>query len=216
MAGCGTEEPEPTTRVIPAQESVQGRGITDWTESWYHWMFAVPASQSPTLVLEADCATGQSEPVFLVPVYDGAKTYQRSCNIPAGKPVLVPLWVIINDYPCPDSSFEPAPGQSLEAFLTQGAMDYNSLVQNLTVSLDGVEIDPAEHRHTTGLFQFTAERSLIGQLPDACLQGTSQPGVSDGWWLMLTLAPGSHEVHVTGVDPSQEAFDYRYTLVVGR
>lgn len=212
LVGCGSDEP--TTRVIAPQESVEGRTITDWTESWFHWNFAVAADQNPALVLEADCGVGQSEPVFFVPVYDGAKSYERTCHIAKGKPVLVPLWVIINDYPCPDPSFEPAAGQSLEDFLKQGAQEYNGLVQNLAVTLDGEAIDPAAHRHTTGLFNFTAEKSLVGKLPDACLQGTSQPGVADGWWLMLSLAPGEHVVHVTGLDPSHEAIDATFRLTV--
>jgi len=214
LVGCGSDEPR--TRVIAPQDSVQGRSITDWTESWFHWNFAVPADQNPALVLDADCAAGQSEPVFFVPVYDGAKRYERSCHIPQGKPVLVPLWVIINDYPCPDPSFEPAPGQSLEDFLQHGAQEYNNQVQGLSVTLDGEAIDPTAHRHTTGLFHFTAEPSLVGKLPDACLQGSSQPGVSDGWWLMLSLAAGDHVVHVTGLDPSHEAIDATYRLSVSR
>ena len=212
LMGCQPDEQ--TTRVISAQESVRGRGITEWTEAWFRWTFAVPASQNPALVLEADCGVGQSEAVFFVPAYDGARRYQRVCHIPASRPVLVPLWVLINDHPCPDPTFEPAPGQSLEDFLRQGAIDYNNLVQDLTVTLDGENLDPAGHRHTTGLFHFTAEPSLVGKLPDACLQGTPQPGVSDGWWLMLSLTPGEHQVHVTGLDPSQEAIDYTYTLSV--
>lgn len=212
FGGCGSEEPR--VQVLSAQDSIEGRSITEWTESWFRWNFTVPASQNPALVLEADCGVGQSEPVFFVPVYDGAKRYQRTCHLPASRPVLVPLWAVINDYPCPDPDFEPAPGQSLEDFLAQGAMAYNALVQDLAVTLDGEAIDPTAHRHTTGLFNFTADPSLVGKLPDACLQGTSQPGVSDGWWLMLSLPPGDHVVHVTGVDPSNDAIDYTYRLAV--
>jgi hypothetical protein len=212
LAGCGAEP----TRVLAPQESVQGRGITAWTEAWFKWTFAVPAARNPALVLGEDCGVGQTEPVFFVPAYDGAKAYQRTCRIAAGKPVLVPLWVLINDYPCPDSAFEPAPGQSMEAFLAQGAKDYNDLVADLRATLDGEPVDLRDHRHTTGLFDFTAEPSLVGTLPDACLQGTSQPGVSDGWWLMLSLEPGEHVVHVTGIDPSKDAIDYTYKLSVTR
>lgn len=214
LMGCGLDEP--VTRVHAPEESVEGRPITDWTEAWFQWNFAVPADQNPALVLDADCAVGQSESVFFVPAYDGDKSYERTCRIPKGKPVLVPLWVVVNDYPCPDPSFEPAEGQSLEDFLKQGAMEYNNQVQELAVTLDGESIDPAPHRHTTGLFHFTAEASLIGKLPDACLQGSAQPGVSDGWWLMLSLAPGEHVVHVTGLDPSHEAIDFSYRLSVSR
>jgi hypothetical protein len=50
-----------------------------------------------------------------------AGTNTLACTIPAGKvdPGASSLR-LINDYPCPDPSFEPAAGQTLEDFLTQG------------------------------------------------------------------------------------------------
>jgi hypothetical protein len=216
--GCSSSEPiessEPEVTVSAPQDSIQGRSITDWTEAWWRWTFAVPAAQNPELVLEADCGVGQTDPVFFVPAYDGAKKYERACRIPAGKPVLVPLRVIINDHPCPDPSFNPPPGQTLEDFLEEGAIGYNDLVEQLTVTLDGEKVVHGDHRHTTGSFEFTAEKSLVGKLPDPCLTGTAQPGVSDGWWLMLSLSGGEHVIHVTGVDPGKESFDYTYKLSV--
>ncbi|WP_342379929.1 hypothetical protein NVS55_10290 [Myxococcus stipitatus] len=214
LGGCGSEEPE--LKVFSPQETVEGRSITDWTESWFRWNFEVPAHQNPALILEADCGVGQDEPVFFVPVYDGDTTYRRTCRVPAAKPVLVPLWVIINDHPCPDPDFQPAPGQTLEDFLTQGAADFNALFRDLRVTVDGQVIDPTAHRHTTRMFHFTADPSLVGKLPDPCLQGSSQPGVSDGWWLMLSLPPGEHVVHVTGVSPTNAPIDYTYNLAVSR
>lgn len=217
LAGCTETHADPGApdiTVLAPQDSIQGQDITAWTKAWWRWTFAVPADQNPELVLEADCGTGQSDPVFFVPAYDGAKTYKRTCRVPADKPVLVPLRIIINDYPCPDESFKPAPGQPLEDFLVEGAVGYNDLVQNLTVTLDGEKVVLGDHRHTTGSFDFTADPSLVGKLPDPCLTGTSQPGASDGWWLMLTVARGEHVVHVTGVDPEKETFDYTYKLSV--
>jgi hypothetical protein len=212
--GCNSAEIEPTdhAQLIPPDTIVEGRTITEWTKEWWHWTFGVPAAQNPELVLDQDCAVGQDDAVFFVPAYDGAKTYRRSCSIPQNTPVLVPIWVIINDYPCPDPTFEPAAGQSLEAFLREGAIAYNDSVTDLSVTLDGAQIDARAHRHTTGLFEFTAEKSLVGALPDPCLTGMPQSGVSDGFWLMLDIAGGEHEVRVTGVSPANEAFDHTYTL----
>lgn len=202
--------------VLDPAAVVFGRRVTAWTEAWWRWTFAVPAAANPELVLDADCGVGQSGPVFFVPSYDGAETFERTCAVPAWRPVLVPLWVVVNDYPCPDPSFQPAPGQSLEAFLTEGARAYDDLVTGLTVTVDGRAIDPGPHRHTTGLFEFTAEPSLVGQLPDACLQGVRQPGVGDGWWLMLALAPGRHVVDVHATTPWGSPFGATYRLNVTR
>jgi hypothetical protein len=191
------------------------RNLASWSESWWRWTFSVPAERNPELVLDSACDVGQSDSVFFVPSYEST-TFQRTCRVPAGKPVLVPLAVIINDYPCPDPAFEPAPGQSLEAFLTAGAKAYNDLVQGLQVTVDGEAIDVAPHRHTSRLFQFTANRSLVGILPDTCLQSSRQPGVSDGWWLALRLAPGPHVVHVLATDPAANRVDQTYRLNAAR
>ncbi len=212
--GCGAVEPAQEVRaeIVETNAMVQGKTITAWTEAWWHWTFGVPADQDPELVLEQDCAVGQDESVFFVPAYDGATKYQRTCVIPRGKPVLVPLWVVINDYPCPDPAFEPSAGQSLEEFLREGAMGYNDAVQNLVVTVDGETVEAKTHRHTTGLIEFTAEKTLVGALPDPCLTGMKQSGVSDGFWLMVNVAGGSHDVHVAGLNPSGEAIDYTYVL----
>lgn len=202
--------------VLPRAVPVLGRTTTSWTEDWWHWTFAVPAAQNPELVLDADCGVGQSGPVFFVPAYDGATTYQRTCRVAFGKPVLVPLWVIINDYPCPDPSFEPPPGQSLEQFLREGARGFNDFIQDVVVTVNGQPVPYTRHRHTSPLFTFSADPSLVGQFPDPCLTGTPQPGVSDGWWLMLALAPGEHTVRIQAVAPMGYPIDYTYTLRVER
>lgn len=201
--------------VLDRTARVRGKSIDAWIEAWWHWTFAVPADRNPELVLDASCAEGQTDQVFFVPAYDGASTYVRTCRVQPGTPVLVPLWVVINDYPCPDPTFEPAPGQSLEDFLREGAVGFNDHLQDLQVSVDDHSVDPASHRHTTGMFEFSAEPSLVGQLPDACLQGRPQPGVSDGWWLMLRLRPGLHVVRVTATTPFGTPIDYTYRLEVG-
>jgi hypothetical protein len=211
LVGCASGD---AVTVSAPEDTVEGRSITAWTEAWWRWTFAVPADKNPELVLEADCGAMQGDAVFFIPAYDGDQRYQRSCRVPAGKPALVPLWVIINDYPCPDPSFTPAPGQPLEDFLRQGAVDYNNQVTGLTVTLDGEKIDHGAHRHTTGQFEFTADKSLVGKMPDPCLGGTAQPGISDGFWLMLSLSDGEHVVHVTGQGPDKTAFDYTYKLSV--
>ncbi|MCP3063896.1 hypothetical protein LXT21_34480 [Myxococcus sp. K38C18041901] len=201
--------------VLPRGMPVLGRSITEWTEAWWHWTYVVPAERNPELVLDADCGVAQSGPVYFVPAYDGATTYRRTCRVPFGKPVLVPLWIIINDFPCPDPDFKPAPGQTLEQFLRAGARDFNDLIQGVDVTVNGRPVPYTAHRHTGSMFTFSAHPSLVGKFPDPCLTGTPQQGVSDGWWLMLVLAPGTHTVHVTALSPMGSFIDYTYRLEVG-
>ena len=203
--------------VLPGQATPFGRSMAEWSTRWYGWHFGVAAEQNPALALEADCDVAQG-PVYFVPMYDFATTYARTCRVPFGKPVYVPLWVIINDFPCPDPAFEPAPGQTLEQFLQEGVLGFNAGLQGLSVTVDGRPVDVARHRHTSRLFTFTAEPSLVGQIPDACLLGgVPQKGVVDGYSLMLLLAPGEHEVRVQAPQtPFGAPVDFTYRLNVER
>jgi hypothetical protein len=204
----------PGALVLPNRSVIFGRSVDSWIESWWRWTFSVPAERNPELVLDADCGIGQTERVYFVPLYDGAKSFERTCRIPFGKPVLIPAWAVINDYPCPDPTFEPAPGQTLEAFLRDGAIAYTNLVRDLTVQWNERIVDLSVRRNTGDLFEFQAHPSLIGKLPDPCLQGTRQPGVSDGYWLMVLPNRGEHVLRVRAVHPSGDLIDQTYRLEV--
>lgn len=200
--------------VLPDTARVQGRTIGEWAEAWWHWTFRVPAARNPELVLDEDCGVGQTDEVFFVPMYDGSPVYTRTCRVPEHRPVLVPLWVLINDYPCPDPTFQPAPGQTLEQFLTEGVQAFNGYLTDLVVTVDGRLVDTSAHRHTSPLFSFQAHPSLVGAFPDPCLTGDTQDGVSDGWWLMLRLTQGEHEVRVRANTPMGYPVDFTYRLRV--
>jgi hypothetical protein len=66
--------------------------------------------------------------------------------------------------------------------------------------VDGVTLqNPAAYRATSGLFTFTGDPSLTAVL-DPCVTGSPQPGVSDGYWIMLApLSAGTHTIHFRGV-----------------
>ncbi len=201
--------------VLPGNAPLFGKSITRWSEAWWHWISTVPMPNNPDVVLDTACSVDQDGPLFFVPTYLGSRSYVRVCDVPLGKPVLVPVQVVLNEYPCPDPSFHPAPGQSLEDFLRQGAVEVNDLYRNhLFATVDAQSIDLTNHRHTTDLFINTVDPSLLPHIPDPCLTGTPQPVVSDGWWMVLFLAPGNHDVRVTGTNPDGTAFDRDYQLHV--
>jgi hypothetical protein len=125
----------------------------------------------------------------------------RSCTIPRHKAVLVSMASILNDFPCPDPNFRPAPGQSLYDFLVEGAMAFIDTVDFIEVSIDGVpQRDMLDYRSTSeDLFHFKGDPSLQPVL-DGCITGRRQPGVVDGYSIMLKpLSPGEHTLvwHLT-------------------
>ena len=57
-------------------------------------------------------------------------------------------------WPCPDPNFQPAPGQTLEEFLQEGAAAFIDLADNLSVTLDGQNMDTL---HITLIADFCSE-----------------------------------------------------------
>ena len=93
---------------------------------------------------------------------------------------------------------------------------FNDGLTGLAMTVNGRPVDVGGHRHTSGLFQFQADPSLVGHIPDPCLTGGPQEAVVDGWGAMLQLAPGQHTVRVQAVAPWGAPFDYTWTLDVQR
>jgi len=198
--------------VLPRWLPVEGRTLTTWTIEWWRWISAIPANRSPEFDLAA-CDVDQPDGAFFLPPFQGA-SYTRSCTVPFGKPVLIEAQAVVNDYPCPDPSFQPAPGQSLSDFLREGAVGFNDAFPLLSLTVDGRSVEIDRHRDTSRLFQFQADPSLVGLPLDPCLTGTLQPGVSDGWWAFVLLAPGDHTIVATtsqpgGGDPFVRTFQLR-------
>jgi hypothetical protein len=191
-----------------------GTTMGDWSARWWRWELSIPASMNPGLDPSgAFCDQGQptSEAWYLASVFAfGSVT--RSCSIPKGRAVIVALSTILNDYPCPDPNFQPAPGQSLGDFLRIGARQFEDAVNVLNLSVDGRNIDGLfNYRFESPLFQFRGDPSLTSAI-DPCITGQEQPGVSDGYFVMLKpLTPGAHIVHFGAADTRgfQSAITYQ-------
>jgi hypothetical protein len=203
---------EPRFFIYPRQARVEGRTTLGWIPEFWRYIYSLPASENPELVDSADCGVGQTGPVFFIPG-EQHDVYTRSCTVPARTPVLWPIWSLFNDYPCPDPTFQPPPGQSLEDFLAQGAQGFDDAVKNLAATIDGRSIDLGKVRYTTGLVTFTGDPSLTAAL-DGCVTGAPQQGVADGWFVLLHLSPGDHTLVVTATAPSGHLTSQTFLLHV--
>ena len=181
----------PNPGVRPPDSRPYGASYAKWGARWWMWADAIPADINPIVQPDADCDVNQSGPVFFLSAVTGGVT--RSCTIRVGKALFFPIVNINNDYPCPDPSFQPAPGQTLEEFLTEGAQFIIDFTTALEVILDGVPLQELfDYRATSRLFTFTGDSSLAAVF-DPCITGTPQSGVADGYWIMLKpLTPGPH------------------------
>ncbi len=192
-----------------------GQNMIKWSENWWKYIVSIPTDKNPELDMTgADCTVSQQGKVWYLALV-GTGSVTRTCTIPKGKALMVNLSGVLNDYPCPDTSFHPAPGQSLQDFLTQGAMQTVDLVNALTLTVDGQEVPNLfSYRYTSPLFQFTGNTTLQTSL-DGCITGRPQPAVSDGYYVMLhPLSAGVHTIVFTSSDTHNNQSSVTYNLTV--
>ena len=190
--------------VAPPDSKPYGKTYGEWAAALEQWIEAIPYGVNPANDPDgSQSAINQSGSVwFLAGTFKdttNTKGYFRSVTIPAGTAIFFPLIDYLNDYPCPEPPpFEPAPGQSLEAFLTSGAKTIINGVNQLEADLDNQLL--SAYRFNSRLFSFTAAGSL-SQI-DSCITGSPQLGVVDGYWLFLNPpSPGKHKLHFLGALP---------------
>ena len=127
----------------------------------------------------------------------------------------MPMANLVNDYPCPDPSFKPDSGESLEHFLQRTGAPYLQLMTELFVEVDGVQLrNLGSYVAISPIFTFTADPALATTV-DPCITGTTQPGGAMGYWLLLPpLPPGQHTVHFGSIGWGQDV-TYHLTVIPG-
>lgn len=215
ITSCDKDDDTPSSPAFSAHATVEGKSIAEWTAAWWQHVLQSNCTSNPIFDLTgANTSVNQTGPVFFL-FGTGGGTANRTANIPSGKPILFPL---VNSYwqnPCSTPLGDnPAQGQSMEEFLAAVcalAMDHP---ENLSCTLDGKALtDLEKHREISDLFYYTGNIDLASCL-DGCINGESQPAVSDGYWIMLKpLSPGSHTLEFTGGFPNF-LVGVNYTLTV--
>jgi hypothetical protein len=149
-----------------------------------------------------DSNQNQSGPMFfLVPG-------NRTNTVPQHWPIAVTPSTLLNDYPCPDPSWEPAPGQSLYDFLLGGISPVHDAVTEVSATLDGRPLDDllSYRAISNELTSFVGDASLQTTF-DTCITGASQPAVVDAFFFVIRpLEPGQHVLTTRVVNGSGQVF----------
>jgi len=199
--------------------------MTTWAERIGQWIYGQPFDQNPAFdQTGADCGVDQSGPVWFIPpifALPGTprpliQNASRTCTIPEDRALLLDIGAVIDDFPCPDQSFRPAPGQSLFDFLIADVAPLLDSVNELDVTIDGQQIrDVLGYRFTsTDLFEITGDLSLQTTL-DPCITGSPQDAVIDGFFMMLKpLTQGAHTIVVHGTNTFGDDRTFTYHLKI--
>jgi hypothetical protein len=197
--------------IAPPNSNPSGASYSEWAARWWTWALAQPAAVNPVLdETGAHCAQGQSGHVwFLAGTFTG-DIVTRSCSIPAGKALLVP---IVNDFY--GAFLTDPPDQRTEAFV-RAQVACVGTATGLSAEIDGVPVDnPTAYLEKSPLFDVTLPADNIAGLPAGFVLS---PSVDEGFYLFLRpLSTGEHTLHfhadaVAGCVAEQ---DVTYDLTVG-
>ncbi len=194
FAACKEDNNEPAVKAYLPTEKPSGKSYAEWTVLWWQEMLKTNCTTNPWLNPDKVLFYETGPVYFLAGIAQNGGSV--NVTIPQDKALLFPLVNYINDYPCPDPNFEPAAGQTLTDFLTQGAKGLEGVVTNMKVTVDDTEISNLEaYFFVTDLFYFTGDPALASCF-DGCITGSSQPAVGSGFYVMVKpLSKGSHTIH---------------------
>ena len=189
-------------RVLPPHSTAFGMTYSDWSAKWWQWILAIPQDKNPAFDFTgANAAQGQSGKVWFLagtmePDWTGAMNAERTCTVPLGKAIFLP---IIN------AEMSPPEGPTmtwpeLVAFASSFIDDVT--VAELTVDGRAINVTGAYRVQTT---TDEAEAPSYTMPEGGVFTGYGiAPGTykffSDGYWVMLApLRAGKHELVLHGV-----------------
>jgi hypothetical protein len=199
LAVAQTESPEIYTK----DSKPYNIPYNEWISRWWQWSQSIPGSVHPREhPTEQNCKISQEGPVwFLADLLSGKQ--ERTCTIPSGKAILVPL---VGGFCGADSA-----GVRNDNDLRNCAMagdDYASM----QVTLDGKQIKNLEqNRAQSGFFNLTYGSDNIYKHKTATVKG-----FADGYYLFLRpLIPGQHllSLKTSVINPVNSEFNYSAELV---
>ena len=182
----------------------------EWLAKWWQWSFSIPTSQHPRDAYTPEkCTLNQKGPVWFLADQLGGQE-ERTCTIPAGKAIFIPLLVGECDYSMPDVKSDEALRRCAMAGNEYGVIEAN---------VDGVKLKSLEqYRTQSGFFNITIpEDNIYGSRA-----GTFR-ALTDGFFVFLEpLPPGKHDVHlkVSVLNPIKQQYNYNadwtYHLIIAK
>ena len=201
--------------IYPPGSSPYGISYKDNIKNFWKYAISIPSDQSPMKDKTGEkCAVGQensSSPDLLPYWFNGGKT-ERTCTIPHGKGVLIPVMIVeVSDKEVPN-----VPVEELHKIATK---DQDG-VTSIYLKIDDKDYDfnylKKFRTHTDTFDVVFPENALFG-----VTSGKSK-AVADGYYIMIDVLPeGKHEIHYKssllcpGVDCLEPNFvqDVKYTLI---
>lgn len=184
----------PTPTVYAPNTNVLGMSYGDWSAAWWQYLLTFTNDVSPYSDTTGQyCNEGQGGPVFFL-VGGPLNPTNRSCTIPAGKALLVP---IIN-VECSTVEPDPFHGDNAQQVRACAALwNDGTDKKTLKMTIDEIKVQNlGNFRVQSPFYDFIVPptNNFLG------VNGvTSGSSISDGYWVMVKpLSPGIHVIHFEG------------------
>lgn len=188
-----------------------GKPYSTWAAEWWQWALETPASINPVLDETGEfCAVGQTGSVWFLAGTFGSASVRRSCTVPAGTWLLVPV----------ANSFYGAFLTDPEEQRTEGYVrEFVSCVEGAQVNLtvDGRAVRRVRFEQSDLFSVDLPEDNVYGVDESVVPELTLSPSVDAGYYAMLPpLSVGEHTIawSVTPGESCAAPLDVVYSITV--
>jgi hypothetical protein len=194
--------------IFSKDSSPYGIPYGKWLAKWWNWTSSIPAAQHPRDdYTPGKCAANQDGPVWYLADELGGRE-ERTCIIPPGKSIFIPLLVGECDYGTPEIKSDND--------LRRCAMAGNEYGV-IAATVDGVKLKNLEqYRTQSGFFNITIVEGNIYESSSGTFRA-----FADGFFVFLEpLPPGKHDINlkVSVLNPVEPSYNYNadwtYHLIV--
>lgn len=187
-------------RIFPVDSKPYGLAYGEWAARHWQWLLSLPSKDDPSQdSIGETCFTNQvDENVWFLAGPSNTGRVERSCTIPSGKAILIPLLTGICDY-------HSDPTLKTESDLRTCA--YSGIEgASKQLSVDGLEIKNIEsYRVQSPLFNLTIPAdNMLGLEPVDSTEATA-----DGYYVILEPLPaGRHIIQVSASIVDDPVFNF--------
>jgi hypothetical protein len=177
------------TNIFTPEEKPYGLTYEEHAKNFFKWLISIPSDENPMNdETGVNCAKGQlnsNSSVFYLSG-GGGGNFERTCIVPEGKGVLVPVLVV-------EVSDKESPGASVDELHAAAKQDQDS-VTSLYLKVDDQEYnfeDLLKYRIHTDDFQVVFPKNGVFGI----VEGGPSKAVADGFYILTKpLSKGNHTI----------------------